>query len=75
MKYEIKELSIGQLLPIMDLIQSDPKRFQMEMVKLSVCKDGAPLGEAAMDLPVSEYLKLAADAMAAHDFSGEEKKA
>ena len=75
MSYKIKELTIGQMLPIMDLISTDPKKFQMEMVKLSVYKDGVALGEAAMDLPVSEYLKLAADAMAAHDFSGEEKKA
>jgi len=75
MSYKIKELTIGQMLPIMDLISTDPKKFQMEMVKLSVYKDGVALGEAALDLPVSEYMKLAVDVMEKHNFGGEEKKA
>jgi hypothetical protein len=71
--YEIRELKIGQLLPIMDLISSDPKKFQMEMVKASLYKDGVAIGEAALDLPVSEYMKLAIEVMEKHNFNGEAK--
>ena len=71
--YEIKELTIGQMLPIFDLIQSDPKKFQMEMVKQAVCKDGQPLGDAALNLPLSEYMKLAIEVMEKHNFNGEAK--
>jgi hypothetical protein len=74
MQYEIKELTIGQMLPIFDLIQSDPKAFQMAMVKLAVYKDGVALGEEALNLPVSEYMKLAVEVMEKHNFSGDEGK-
>ena len=72
--YEIKELTIGAMLPIMDLISIDPKKFQLEMVKAAVFKDGVAIGDKALELPVSEYMKLAVQVMEKHNFGGEEAK-
>ena len=72
--YEIKELTIGQMMPIFDLIQTDPKKFQLEMVKAAAYVNGKPIGEDALNLPVSEYMKLAVQVMEKHNFGGEEEK-
>jgi hypothetical protein len=72
--YEIKEATIGQLLPIFPLIETDPKSFQFELVKVCVYKDGQPIGAAAADLPVSEYMKLAIGVMEKNSFGADAEK-
>ncbi len=70
MKYEIKEITIGAMLPIMGLIETDSKQFQLEMVKQCVYKDGKPLGDEALNLPISEYMSLAVKVMEVNDLGG-----
>lgn len=74
MKYEIKELNAGEMLEIIDLASSNPKQFQMEIVKRSVNLNGVPLGEAALKMPFSEYMTLANEVMEKHQFGGDGKK-
>lgn len=74
MKYEIKELKTGAMIEIIDLATSNPKQFQLEMVKRAVYQDGEPLGEAVLDLPFGEYMELAVQVMEKHNFGGEAKK-
>jgi hypothetical protein len=58
--YIIKEPTVGVLFPIMDLMEKDPKAFQMELVKGSIFKDDGVtlLGEGIMNLGLSEYMTL-----------------
>ena len=56
--YVIKEPTVGVLFPIMDYMETDPKKFQMELAKASIELDGAPIGDRLLDLGLGEYLKL-----------------
>lgn len=56
--YEAKEPSVGVIFPIMDLMSSDPKQFQMELIKRSVFVNGQALGEAVNDLTLGAYIKI-----------------
>ena len=57
--YVIKEPTVGVLFPILDLMEKDPKAFQMGLVKGSIFKeDGTPLGEGIMDLGIGDYMTL-----------------
>jgi hypothetical protein len=56
--YEIKEPTVGVLFPIMDLMEKDPKAFQIGLVKNCVYVNGAVLGEAVNDLGLGTYIKL-----------------
>ena len=56
--YVIKEPTVGTLFPIMDYMETDPKKFQMELAKASIELDGAPIGDRLLDLGLGEYLKL-----------------
>jgi|688.fasta_scaffold87268_6 hypothetical protein len=57
--YTIKEPTVGILFPILDLMEKDPKGFQMGLVKGSIFKaDGTPLGDGILELGLSEYMTL-----------------
>ena len=58
--YVIKEPTVGVLFPILDLMEKDPKAFQMGLVKGSIfLADGATaLGDGIMNLGLSEYMTL-----------------
>jgi len=72
--YDIRELKTGEMLTIIDLASTEPKKFQLEMVKRAVYQDGVALGEQALELPFGEYMKLAVEVMNKHNFGGEEEK-
>ena len=72
--YEIRELKTGEMLTIIDLASTEPKKFQLEMVKRAVYHNGVALGEQALELPFGEYMKLAVEVMNKHNFGGEEEK-
>jgi hypothetical protein len=56
--YDIKEPTVGVLFPIMDLMEKDPKAFQLGLVKSCVNVNGTPIGEAVNDLGLAAYIKL-----------------
>jgi hypothetical protein len=56
--YEIKEPTVGVLFPIMDLMEKDPKAFQIGLVKSCVYIDGQSIGEGVNDLGLGTYIKL-----------------
>ncbi len=56
--YDVREPTVGVMFPIMDLMSSDPKQFQMELIKRSVFVNGQALGEAVNDLTLGAYIKL-----------------
>lgn len=63
--YEVTEISIGAMLPILPRLQGDGAQdAQIDMMKACVMKNGALLGEAILEVGVSTYLKLAEEVMA-----------
>ncbi len=56
--YTIKEPTVGVLFPIMDLMETDPKQFQMELAKASIFVNGLPIGDKILELGLGDYLKL-----------------
>lgn len=59
-EFIIKELTIGQFLPVMDKMGSQTQTAQLEMMGLSVCDAaGEPLGlDGVSALGASEFLPL-----------------
>lgn len=69
--YEIKEPTVGVLFPIMDLMEKDPKAFQIGLVKSCVFVNGAPIGEGINDLGLGTYIKLMQDVLEVSGLSGD----
>ena len=57
-EYTVQEPTVGILFPIMDLMETDPKQFQMELVKRSIHVNGAPIGDNVNNLGLSSYVQL-----------------
>lgn len=62
--YELREPTVGVLFPLMSLMEKDPQAFQLGLVKGSIFKDGAPLGDAVNNLGISEYMTLMTEVIA-----------
>jgi hypothetical protein len=70
--YTIRELTIGQMLPLMEKLQGeDSTKAQMEIVSLSVCVDGNPIGDEAANLGFSTYMGLSKHVMAINGMGDE----
>ena len=70
-KYVINEPTVGDMMPIMDLIDKDPKQFQLQLAQRCVMLDGKAIGEGINQLSISEYMKIVAALMEL--FNGEGK--
>jgi len=57
-KYTVKEPSVGVIFPLMKLMDKDPQGFQLELAKATIYVDGAPIGDALLEMGLSEYMKL-----------------
>lgn len=56
--YEVNPVSVGDMLPILDLANTDPTAFQMKLVAASITKDGMKLTEAEIKaIPFGLYMK------------------
>lgn len=69
-EYTIKEPTVGVLFPIMDLMEKDPKAFQLGLVKTCVNVNGGPIGEGINDLGLGTYLKLMQEVLEVSGLSG-----
>ena len=56
--YTVSEPSVGTIFPLMKIMESDPQKFQLELAKVSILKDGKALGDAVNNLGISEYMQL-----------------
>jgi hypothetical protein len=56
--YEVKAVSVGDMLPIIGLANTDSALFQLKLVALSVTKNGVKLTEEEVRaLPFGLYMK------------------
>ena len=62
LKYEdltVKEMTIGEFIPLVEMMNDEPMKAQMEMLtKCVYAADGALLGEGVKKLPASCYMGL-----------------
>jgi hypothetical protein len=70
-EYTVNEPTVGDMMPIMELLDKDPKQFQLQLAMKCVYLDGQPLGEDINELPISTYMKVVAALMEL--FNGEGK--
>ena len=71
--YEVRELSVGQMLPIMPLATEDPSKFQQEMSKMSVCLNGEPMGDRLNELSFAFFMQVLLPAVIEVNSMGESK--
>ena len=71
--YEVRELTVGQMLPIMPLATDDPSKFQQEMAKLSVHLNGESIGDTLNDLPFAFFMNALLPAVIEVNAMGESK--
>lgn len=70
-EYLVREIRIGDMLPLLPRLSGDEaNEAQLEIVKKCVLVNGQPIGDAAVDLGLSEYLELAAIVMEVNGLSG-----
>ena len=55
---EVRELKMRDMLPILESHGENSTMMAMELCKVSVFKDGKPLGDAALDLGFSDFNKV-----------------
>ena len=56
--YTVVEPTVGVMFPLMKIMDTDPQKFQLELAKAAIFKDGKALGNSVNDLGISEYMKL-----------------
>lgn len=56
--YTVVEPTVGVMFPLMKIMESDPQKFQLELAKSAIHKDGVALGEGINDIGISDYMKL-----------------
>ena len=64
-EFEVREITIGQVLPILPRLQ-DPAQAQdaqMDIMMMCIHADGKPLAEEVSNLGLGTYLKLAEEVM------------
>ena len=67
--YTVREAKIRDMMQFMNLISEDPRKFQLELAKASVCTpDGQLLGDALLDLGIKAYSDLVGPVMEANGF-------
>ena len=72
-QYEVRELTVGKMLPILK-IKDDQEKFQIEIAKATIFKNGQPIGEAINDLGISEYLPLLEASLEVSGLGGDKEK-
>ena len=58
--YEVRELTIKDMMPLMSRLAEDPESGQMELVKKCVYQNDVLVGDAVENLPAGAFLKLIA---------------
>ena len=72
--FEVRELSIKQLMPIIREMDTNPEEGQMQLLAASVYVDGVALGADFEDLPASLMMQLAPHVMEVNNLDDSEEK-
>lgn len=57
-KVEVRELSMREIMPLLEQYSEDSTKMAVEMCKVAVLRDGQPLGDSVLDLGFSDFNKL-----------------
>lgn len=70
--YTVRELTIGQMLPLMERLQGDDStKAQMDIISLSVHINGEAIGDGVSELGFSAYMELSKHVMAINGMGAE----
>jgi hypothetical protein len=73
-EYEIHEPTVGVMMPLMSIMNEDSSKFQLELAKACIYKNGKPIGDALLDMGMKDYMKLILEVMAISGLSGDDEK-
>lgn len=71
--FNVRELTIGEMMPLWDLLTSNSQQGQIEMLKLAVHKDGQQMGDAVLNLGLSFFLPLLTAVMELNNMTPDEE--
>jgi hypothetical protein len=71
-KFEVRELTIKEMMPLMAGLSEDPEAGQMALVKKCVYRGGVLVGEELETFPAGAFLKLTAAVTEVNDLGGDE---
>ena len=57
-KFEVRELTIKEMMPLMNALQEDPQAGQMELMKEAITQNGMPVS-GIDDFPAGVFMQLA----------------
>jgi hypothetical protein len=72
-EFEVKELTIKQLMPMLSTMREEPEAGQLELIKASVFMNGKPLGDDVESLPAGVYLEIMKAATEVNDLGGDDE--
>ena len=56
--FEVVEMTVATLMPLMSLLTDDPERGQVDLIKASVTRNGIPIGDELDNMPASVFMQL-----------------
>ena len=71
-KFEVRELTINEMMPLMAGISEDPEAGQMALVKKCVYRNNALVGDELDTFTAGAFLKLTAAVTEVNDLGGDE---
>lgn len=72
--FEVRELSVGDMMPLIRKLSDDPEAAQLEIMRRSVHLNGSPMGEEFDKLPGSMLMKLMSLVMEINNLGDDEGK-
>ena len=70
-KFEVRELTIKEMMPLMSALQEDQEAGQMALIEEAVTQNGIPITNVE-DFPAGAFLKLANAVMEVNELGGDE---
>ena len=69
-KFEVRELTIKEMMPLISALQEDPEQGQIKLIEEAVTQNGLPIGDI-QSFPAGAFMKLANAVMEVNELSDE----
>lgn len=70
--FNVRALTIGEMMPLWDLLTANSQEGQIEMLKLAVHKDGLQMGDAVLNLDLPYFIPLLTAVLEVNDLANDE---
>ena len=70
--FEIRELSVGDLMPVIKVMDEDPVKGQQQLMAKAIYKDGVAIGDDYLNYPGAMMIALADAVMCVNSLGADE---